>query len=442
MKPARYLFLQGQISRFFAQLGMGLAARGHAVHRVQFNTGDERFWRLPGAVRFVGRPEDWPDFLSQHLHAWGITDLILFGDCRPLHQVAIRHARLLGIAVHVFEEGYLRPDFITLESGGVNGHSSLPRDAAAYLEAAATLPVWQAPATVSSSFGRRALDDVHYNLATVLGAWRYPHYRSHRPWHPFADYVVGARRFPMKRLQSRKTAARARSLEQGAAPYFIFPLQLEADSQIRHHAPVGGVAAAIQQVLASFARHAPAETLLAITEHPLDYGPVDIAAVVARLAAAAGLTKRVVFLRGGSPNALVFAARGLVTINSTIGVTALAAGIPVIALGAAVYNLQGLIHQEGIDRFWQTPQAPDPVLFDAFRRVVAARTQIHGGYYSKQAIDCAVAGALDRMARARVQADLGDPELTSVVTNRPVTTADLPHGGWAPAQTPAPSQPA
>ncbi|WP_250313331.1 capsular polysaccharide export protein, LipB/KpsS family, partial [Escherichia coli] len=27
-----------------------------------------------------------------------------------------------------FEEGYLRPQFITVEEGGVNAYSSLPRD--------------------------------------------------------------------------------------------------------------------------------------------------------------------------------------------------------------------------------------------------------------------------------------------------------------------------
>lgn len=31
-------------------------------------------------------------------------------------------------ALLAFEEGYLRPHFITLESGGVNAYSSIPRD--------------------------------------------------------------------------------------------------------------------------------------------------------------------------------------------------------------------------------------------------------------------------------------------------------------------------
>ena len=70
---------------------------------------------------------DWRGFLGAFLHERGVTDVILFGDCRPYHRVAVDLARSRGIAVHVFEEGYFRPDWITLERDGTNGHSRLPR---------------------------------------------------------------------------------------------------------------------------------------------------------------------------------------------------------------------------------------------------------------------------------------------------------------------------
>ena len=413
MKASRYLFLQGQISRFFSDLGLGLHRRGHSVHRINFNSGDRRFWRLPGSVDFTGCDEQWPSFFVAQCQHWGITDVILFGDCRPLHAVAIRLARERGITVHVFEEGYLRPDYVTLEAGGVNGHSALPRDAQSYLDAAATLPPWSAAARVPASFSRRAWDDVAYNSAAVLGAWRFPHYRSHRSWHPFMEYAVGARRFPLKALAREQTLRRACALWEGSAPYFLFPLQLDADSQIRFHAPAGGMLAAIDTVMRSFAAHAPAEALLVVTEHPLDYGPVDLPQVVAQGAAALGLGARVVCLRGGSPAALVQSARGLVTVNSTIGISALAVQVPVITLGKAIYNLPGLTVQQGIDAFWQQPTAPDTAVFDAFRRVVAARTQINGGFHSDQGIALAVAGAIEKLEQRAV--------LTHAVGAQPAT---------------------
>ena len=39
-----------------------------------------------------------------------VTDLHVFGDWRPLHREAVLLARVRGIRVWAYEEGYLRPD--------------------------------------------------------------------------------------------------------------------------------------------------------------------------------------------------------------------------------------------------------------------------------------------------------------------------------------------
>ena len=58
---------------------------------------------------------------------------------------AIAVARRLRVAVYVFEEGYLRPDYVTLEPGGVNAASALPREPGFYLAQAASQPARPAP---------------------------------------------------------------------------------------------------------------------------------------------------------------------------------------------------------------------------------------------------------------------------------------------------------
>lgn len=52
----------------------------------------------------------------------------MFNDCRPLHKIAIKVAKSLKIPYFIFEEGYIRPNFITLENKGVNANSTLPKD--------------------------------------------------------------------------------------------------------------------------------------------------------------------------------------------------------------------------------------------------------------------------------------------------------------------------
>ena len=127
------------------------------MYRVNFNGGDRAFWRLPGAVDFCGRPEKWPEFLDRLVIEKPVTDFILFGDCRPLHRAAIRIAEARLLRVHVVEEGYLRPDWITFEEGGVNGHSALPRDPGWYRERARSMPIWRDPPAVPGSFRRRPM---------------------------------------------------------------------------------------------------------------------------------------------------------------------------------------------------------------------------------------------------------------------------------------------
>jgi capsular polysaccharide export protein len=419
LKTHRYLFLQGQISHFFAELGRALYRRGHAVHRIHFNSGDARFWTLPGAVSFRGGAADWPDFFTACLADWGITDVILFGDCRPRHAMAIPLARARGVRVHVFEEGYLRPDFVTLERDGVNGHSPLPREPAFYLQAARQLPELVPPQPVKASFLRRAIEDIAYNLISLLGRWRFAAAGTHRPWSPFTEYAVGARRFPLKRLTRRRTIETANAIASAGQPYFLFPLQLDADTQIRFHADVGGMAGAITRVMDSFAAQADATTRLVITEHPLDYGPVDMSRVVHAQAQRLGVGERVVFLRGGSPECLLRQARGVIVVNSTMGIAALAAGVPVLTLGRALYDLPGLTAQQGLDNFWAAPTPPDAGLFDAFRRVLTARTQINGGFHSREGITLAVQGAVARLEQAEWQP-------SALIAQAPLLSPPLP----------------
>jgi capsular polysaccharide export protein len=89
--------------------------------------------------------------------------------------------------------------------------------------------------------------------------------------------------------------------------------------------------------------------------------------------------------------------RGMIIVNSTTGLIGMGCGIPVIALGRPIYSLPGLTFQGDLDDFWDHGVPADPVLLDAFRRVVAARTQINGGFYGAGAIAMAVQGAAQRL---------------------------------------------
>jgi capsular polysaccharide export protein len=422
--PARrgFLFLQGMATRFFERLGQALSERGHAISRVNFNGGDQAFWRLPGAVNFSGRPEEWPEFLDRLIVDKAVSDIILFGDCRPLHRAAIRVGEARSLRIHVVEEGYLRPDWITFEEGGVNGHSDLPRDPNWYRERALSLPAWQDPPAVPGSFRRRAVEDVLYTMSSMAGVWRFPHYATHRPYHQLVEYAGWLRRLALKKRAERAAAAEIDNLGRGSGPLFFFPLQLDDDSQVRVHSPFRAMHLAIEHVLTSFARHALPKARLVVKLHPLDSGLVDWAAITRYLGVELGIADRLVILDGGDLGKLLALEPAIVTVNSTVGTLALACCLPVIALGKAVYDIAGLTFQGELDDFWRAPMAPDAALFDAFRRVLAARCLIPGSFFNEAGLRLAVDAAVNRLEATYARAARGEA-VQSAEIETPVTAA-------------------
>jgi capsular polysaccharide export protein len=185
-------------------------------------------------------------------------------------------------------------------------------------------------------------------------------------------------------------------------PFFLFPLQLSNDFQIREHSPFQDMAEGVQYVLSSFARRAPEDVMLLVKEHPLDASLTNWRRHVDALAHRLGIGDRVVHIRGGNLTDLAAAARGLVTVNSTSSTLSLASGVPTMALGKAIYNMAGITHQGRLDDFWVRPQAPDAAVFDAFRRVLYDRCLIYGGLASESATRTLVESALERLVGDRV----------------------------------------
>jgi len=400
----RFLFLQGPPGPFFDRLGASLRRLGHAVHRINLNAGDVASWSGP-AIDYRGTAERWPSFVDDFLVHHRITDLILFGDCRPLHNAARGMARLRGVRVHVFEEGYIRPDWATLELDGVNGHSSLPRDPNWYLKAARTLPPLAKRPTVPSRFRRRAQEATSYYARTSLGRWRFPHYKSHRDRSAVTEALGWLKQFALRKLQEDRAENVLAQLE--GKRYFALPLQLSSDHQIRVHSLFGTMQAGASYVIESFARSAPDDTYLLVKEHPLDSSLFSWRRFIRREARRLNVEHRVLFTKGGRIDDIVENSLGVVTVNSTTGTLALASGIPVITLGQAVYNIPGITFQGPLDSFWSDPTPPNAKIWDAFSRVLQARCLVYGGFASDEGIEMLVEGSIARLVEASKIVDIG-----------------------------------
>ena len=389
-----FLLLQGVCSPFFGKLADALQASGHEVHKINFTAGDVAYWLPRRGHLFRGKLTELPAFLANIWTRYGITDQILFGDCRPVHRCAIAAAKQYAVRTHVFEEGYFRPHWITLEREGVNAHSLLPTKTQWFLDAAKRLPEPTKPVAFRSPFYIRALHDVVYNVAGLLNPLIFPHYQSHVPYGAFVEYGGYIRRFLKIKLRQNKDIGCIHRLLSENIPFYVLPLQLSSDAQIRQHSRFNDMTQVLTEVMESFAKHAPANSRLVIKNHPLDAGLVAYRPKIRALAAQFSLTGRVFYLKTGDLSALLKQAVGTVTVNSTVGGHALSLGCPVIALSPAIYNLPELTFQGELAKFWHNATPPDAALFACFRNTVIHATQINGGFYCEAGMTLGVENAL------------------------------------------------
>lgn len=395
------MFLQGVCSPFFGRLADRLKADGHHFYRINFNAGDAAYWGNRPAWSFRKDAPALPEFLEAKFHSVKITDLVLFGDRRPVHQAAIDLAKRLGIRVHVFEEGYFRPFWVTLERGGVNAHSPLPRDPDWYRQVGATLPEYGDGTPFHSPFRVRATHDILYHLAGSTNPLLFPGYRTHAPWPAHVEYAGYLRRFSRQPYHERIDRKLLEKLALSEDPFYLLPLQLNSDAQIRDHSSFNDMTAVMAYVMVSFAAHAPGRAKLVIKNHPLDMGFVNYRRIIADLEQRFDLSGRVYYLETGDLMTLLKHASGVVTVNSTVGALALQQNCPTIALSDPVYSLPGLTFQGQLDAFWKNTVPPDAELFRCFRNTVIHTTQVNGGFYCRTGIAMAVKNAVGRLTADR-----------------------------------------
>jgi capsular polysaccharide export protein len=395
-RERHFLFVTAPFGAFSRALAARLRQEGARCSRVLLNGGDVLDWGLSHAHPYFGKLDGWAAWLAETVRRERVTDLILYGDCNPYCAEAKTVVARLGLLMHIFEQGYFRPFWITLERDGVNANSRLRRDPELYralsLAPAPAEPVWLAPLTPPAV---RRIFAYHVALGLLhpmFGRYRPPYvYSAHR------QMLGHIRRYLVLRLTRRRALrALAQALSQ-PGPIFTALLQRPGDSQLMRHSPFRSAADFIRHVVKSFAAFAPAEARLIFKAHPLDPGLEPHGRTIARAAAAAGVGGRVDFVADGDLNALLERAAGVITINSTSGLTALEHGRPTVVLGKAIYDIQGLTHRRGLDVFWTSPDAPDAVLFEAFRRLEMALTQINGAYATRRGVELAVPEAARRM---------------------------------------------
>ena len=383
----RFLFLQGPHGPYFHRLGRMVAASGAEVWRVGFNRGDRAFW--PDTASYIpyrGTPEAWPEAFAALIAEKRITDIVLYGDTRPIHAHAVAIAREAGLTIHVFEEGYLRPHWVTYERGGSNGHSRLMRlDVAQMQVALATsdMDLPDAPARWGD-MREHMFYGALYHWFVLTGFWDYRNFRPHRALTVWQEFLLYCRRLLLLPVHILERVIGTFRIRQGGFPYHLCLLQLEHDASFRMHSPFASMREFVSLVIEGFARGAPPHHHLVFKAHPLEDGRVPLARDIRRLARAHGVAHRVHFVRGGKLAQLLNHARSAVTVNSTAGQQVLWRGLLLMVFGAAVYAKPEFVSTQPLADFFAQPTRPDSRAYRDYRHYLLETSQVPGGFYSSR----------------------------------------------------------
>ncbi|EPX80923.1 capsule biosynthesis protein [Litoreibacter arenae] len=386
-KGKTFLFLQGPHGPFFYRLGRMLMAAGAEVWRVGFNKGDDAFWfSNQSYIPYLDSPEDWGERFTQIVAEKSVTDLVLYGDTRPIHAQAVARAKDMGLRIHVFEEGYLRPYWVSYERGGSNGHSRLMDMSVAEMRAALEgldLDLPDAPARWGD-MRQHVFYGMVYHYFVFLRNRKYRGFRPHR-----ALSVTREFRLYLKRLLTMPFTAMERGLatfriKHGGFPYHLALLQLEHDASFQMHSPFATMTEFLELTIEGFAKGAPTHHHLVLKAHPLEDGRVPLRREIRRIAMAFGVGDRVHFVRGGKLAGLLNTARSAVTVNSTAAQQVLWRGLPLKAFGEAVYNKPEFVSTQNLPEFFTNPTRPDSRAYRDYRHYLLETSQIPGGFYSSR----------------------------------------------------------
>lgn len=382
-----FLFLQGPHGPFFDGLGAMLRATGATVWRVGFNAGDSAFWRHGASfLPYRGTPEQWPEEIDRLLTDRHVTDIVLYGDTRPIHAEAIRAARARGLTVHVFEEGYMRPYWVTYERGGSNGNSRLMDMTIAEMQSALALSDMEAPLPPAhwGDMRHHVFYGALYHWFVMFRNGGYSNFRPHRDLPVTKEFQLYLKRLllmPFHAIERRLATLRIRN---GGFPYHLALLQLEHDSSFQQHSPFSTMTEFLAQVIEGFATGAPHHHHLVIKAHPLEDGRVPLREETRRLAKQYGIAGRVHYVRGGKLAQLLNDARSAVTVNSTAGQQVLWRGIPIRVFGRAVYAKPEFVSSQPLRDFFAGATRPDNRAYKDYRRFLLETSQVPGGFYSRR----------------------------------------------------------
>lgn len=379
---ANYLFLRGNRNkRFFIDVAKELSLKGHKSYQLKFELGellfkspipsifvpskitsnkypitDEELLELPiynitYKNRVLNRKTPKKElqlykrymyFIDKFIDESQIDIICLFNGYHWIDQITKVIANKKGLETYYFEDGLFRPFTITCDPNGINADASVPRDPDFFdaleidttrLEQFLNRPETLSPqASTKESLVKVAAVKAVSMLGSLFGI--HPKFYAHITFWQAVKYFVYKKYF-----QYRKP-------DQLTLPdeYIFLPFQVSRDTQIFYNSPnisnMEELLDYVYEAVQSLNQKNGSNLHVVVKEHPEDISRNNYRDLKKKYRD----KREIIFIKKYDINKLITNSSAVVTINSTVGIESIAKHKPVITLGDAFYNIDGVVH--------------------------------------------------------------------------------------------------
>ena len=375
------LFLIGPIGTFFSRLSRYLEDNYVRTYKILFPLHEYGFSKSK-IIKYDQDIDKFKQFLSKTIINYEIRHIFMYGNVLIPHKQALElvkelNVKGINVKTHIFELGYLRPNFVTLENEGINYNSSLIRSREFYLkqDTYSILPlpkkharfrirkIWKTISFINHSFKNYKIVEKEHKLQPK------PIYIWFQIKGFFLKYFFFFSEYKLKNYFLTKK-------------YFLVILQVSTDSQLTEGSDFKDNKKFIYKVIKDFAEASRNDVNLIFKHHPRDRGYNNYYHEIEKISKEFGVYKNIFYIHDYYLSKLFqnTNCKGTVLINSTVGYQSLYHSVPVKSLGITPYNIKGLSDQKDLVSFFKNPSPVDKLLFNKFYKYVLENSQINGNF--------------------------------------------------------------
>ena len=376
------LFLVGPIGTFFSRLSNYLEVNGISTYKISFPLYEFGF-RKSKRIYYSKSIYEFKELLIKTLIEKNIKHIFMYGNLLIPHRYALEvvedfKKKGIEIYTHIFELGYIRPDFVTLEDKNINYKSSfiLNKDFYFNQEPYTLLPIpkrysrfrvrkiWKAITFINHSFTNYKIVESEHKLQPK------PIFIWFQLKGFLLKYYFGLSEYKLKKRCFNKQF------------FFIVIIQVSSDSQLTKGSRFKSNEEFIYKVIKDFARAKLDNVNLIFKHHPRDRGYINYNYFVKKISDKFCIGNKVFYIHDFSLTKIFTnpKCKGTVLINSTVGYQSLYHSIPLKALGISAYNINGLTHHGSLISFFKKPNFVDKLLFRKFYKYIIENSQINSNF--------------------------------------------------------------